>query len=160
VGGFGKLLELNDVVRRRMGCAAASEQGGPSSIAEQPFERGSMLYFNPREEIFVLIGVDQGIWYRFEQASLSNLPTPTPAEPPAPGLVVPIRGFGLVWAYNEDIRRQIGYGTAPEAGLLEGAYQRFSGGTMLYSAIGLGRGKSLYVLYNDGTFDRYDDPNP
>ena len=30
---------------------------------------------------------------------------------------------------------------------------------MLYSKEGLGRGKSIYVLYGDGTFQRFDDPN-
>jgi len=28
---------------------------------------------------------------------------------------------------------------------------------MIYSSEGLGRGKTIYVLYDDGTFERYDD---
>jgi serine/threonine-protein kinase len=30
---------------------------------------------------------------------------------------------------------------------------------MLFSQSGLGRGKTIYVLYANGTFERYDDPN-
>jgi serine/threonine-protein kinase len=158
-GGFAMLREQNEIVRTRLGCPAQPIQGGAGTLAEQPFQHGSMLYFEPREAIWVFIGVERGIWYRFDQATLASTPTPTPAEPPQAGLYVPVRGFGLVWAYNEEIRTQLGYGTAPEAGLFEGAYQQFTGGTMLYSATGLGRGKTLYVLYADGTFERYDDPN-
>jgi serine/threonine-protein kinase len=142
-----------------MGCPAQPIQGGAGTLAEQPFQHGSMLYFAPREAIWVFIGVDKGSWYRFDQATLEDRPTATPAPTPGPGLFVPVRGFGLVWAYNEEVRNQLGYGTAPEGGLYEGAYQAYTGGTMLYSATGLGRGKSLYMLYNDGTFERYDDPN-
>ncbi len=68
-------------------------------------------------------------------------------------------GFGLIWGTFADIRDSLGYATQPENGLIEGAYQPFEGGTMLYSNAGLGRGKSLYILYKDGTFERYDDPN-
>jgi eukaryotic-like serine/threonine-protein kinase len=31
---------------------------------------------------------------------------------------------------------------------------------MLFSRVGLGRGKTIYVLYKDGKFERYDDTNP
>jgi serine/threonine protein kinase len=159
VGGFGKLIELNDVVRTRMGCPGESEQGGESSIVEQPFQRGSMLFFAPTRQIYVLIGGAEGVWYRFDESDLASQPTPTPAAAPEPGLFVPVRGFGLVWGMNAEIREQIGYGTGPEAGPLDGARQRFAGGSMIYSRAGLGDGPTIYVLYSDGTFERYPDPN-
>ena len=58
------------------------------------------------------------------------------------------------------LRDKLGCSTAAETGLIEGAYQPFEHGVMLYSRAGLGRGKSIYALYGDGTFQRFDDPNP
>lgn len=158
-GGFGMLLDQNERVRTRIGCPVEPEQGGVGTLAEQRFEGGSMLYFQPIEAIYVFIGVGNGRWARFEQDELAQLATPTPAPSPGTDLYIPERGFGLVWAYNAEIRRQLGYAVAPEGGLFEGAYQPYQNGAMLYSGNGLGRGKTLYVLYSDGTFERYDDPN-
>jgi serine/threonine-protein kinase len=94
----------------------------------------------------------------FNEDELRNLPTPAPAEPPT-GLVAPISGFGLVWGANPAVRDALGWGTQPEAGPFAGAYQPFSKGVMLFSPTGLGRGKTIYVLYENGTFERYDDLN-
>jgi eukaryotic-like serine/threonine-protein kinase len=158
-GGFGKLIGINEQVRTRMGCATGSEQGGAASVVEQAFQRGSMLYFVPSDEIYVLIGSDSGDWFLFGPAQGTPGPTATPAIPPSPDLIVPTRGFGEVWAANEEIRNRLGYATAPEAAPLDGARQAYIGGTMLYSKAGLGRGPTIYVLYADGTFQRFDDPN-
>ena len=118
-----------------------------------------MFYFVPSDEIYVLLGTSSGDWFRFDPLQGTPGPTATPPVPPSPDLIVPVRGFGAVWAANEVVRTRIGYATAPEAGPLEGARQLFTGGTMIYSKAGLGRGPSIYVLYADGTFERYDDPN-
>jgi serine/threonine-protein kinase len=160
VGGFGKLWNDNRQVRERIGCPVAAEQGGPSTIAEQPFERGSMFYYKPPlDVIYVLIGVDSGDWRLFPPTQLTPLPTPTPD--PDPPCREPMQGgFSLVWGSFSEIREDLGCPTAPEDGLLEGAYQSFENGTMLFSQKGLGRGKTIYVLYDNGAFERYDDTNP
>lgn len=158
-GGFKELLEQNEPVRTRLGCPVENMEGGIGQSVEQKFQNGSMFYFAPRELIYVLAGFENGNWLSFEQAALADQPTPTPAPPPAAGLYVPVRGFGLVWGYYENVRNQLGYGVEPEQGPLEGARQRFQGGTLLYSQRGLGRGKTLYALYEDGSFERYRDPN-
>jgi serine/threonine-protein kinase len=161
-GGFDKLWNENMQVREHIGCPLETEQGGASTIAEQPFERGSMFYYHPLERIYVLIGKDSGRWRLFEQSELRDLPTPTPpgpegAPPPCPAPLV--GGFGLVWGSFPEIRDALGCSTGPEDGLIEGAYQPFQNGTMLFSQKGLGRGKTIYVLYDDRSFERYDDPN-
>jgi serine/threonine-protein kinase len=158
-GGFAKLWDENASVRERVGCPLGAEQGGPATIAEQPFERGSMFYFSPLEQVYVLIGVDSGRWRLFEKRSLDDLPTPTPAVPP-PCEDRLTGGFGLVWSSFPQIQEALGCALQPEDGLLEGAYQPFARGRMLYSRQGLGRGKTIYVLYADGGFERYDDTNP
>ena len=154
VSGFGKLWNETSPVRDKLGCALAAEQ--PGQIAEQPFEHGSMFWFQPQENIYVLEGKDRGTWSVFEQSSLLDRPTPEPVKPP-PGLVAPINGFGLVWNNVPEVRDALGWGTAPEAGPYSGAYESFENGIMLFSPQGLGRGKTIYVLYKDGSFTRYDD---
>jgi serine/threonine-protein kinase len=135
-----------------------AEQGGAGTSAEQQFERGSMFYYRPLERIYALIGRDKGTWRLFEQSELLAQTTPTPKDPP-PCPAPLVGGFGLVWSNYPGIRDAIGCARQPEVGLFEGAYQPYQKGAMLYSHEGLGRGKTLYVLYNDGTFERYDDPN-
>jgi serine/threonine-protein kinase len=158
-GGFGKLWSENASVQQRVGCPLGAEQGGVGTIVEQPFVHGSMFYFNPLEQIYVLIGADNGRWRLFEKSSLDALPTPTPAaQPPCEGRLK--GGFELVWRSYPQIQEALGCALEPENGLLEGAYQPFTHGRMLYSHEGLGRGKTIYVLYADGTFERYDDTNP
>ncbi|HMO59099.1 MAG TPA: serine/threonine protein kinase, partial [Roseiflexaceae bacterium] len=103
-------------------------------------------------------GRDQGNWFRFDQAELEILPTATPLEPP-PGQVMPVRGFGRVWANYPEVRDVLGFATAPEVGLIEGALQPYARGMMIYSRNGMGRGPTIFVVYDDGTFERYDDPN-
>ncbi|MEN9937650.1 MAG: hypothetical protein RLZZ387_4229 [Chloroflexota bacterium] len=158
VGGFGTLWTQNDIIQQRLGCPTRPEIGG--EIAEQPFERGSMYYFGPLEQIYMLIGFETGTWRLFPQSDLIGLPTPTPAPDPGSGMSVPIGGFGLVWGTFPEVREALGLGTLAEAGPVAGARQPFERGTMIWSETGLRRGKSIYVLYSDGTFERYDDPNP
>jgi serine/threonine-protein kinase len=162
VGGFGKLWNDDASVQKRIGCPIAAEQGGPGTIAEQPFERGSMFYYDERSvdfPIYVLIGINEGQWRRFGRSQLEKTPTPTPN--PEPLCRAPlVGGFGLVWGSSDEIRAALGCPTGPEDGLLEGAYQPFVNGTMLFSQKGLGRGKTIYVLYANGEFERYDDTNP
>jgi serine/threonine-protein kinase len=157
--GFGKLWNDNQQLRERIGCPTAPEQGGAGTIAEQPYQRGSMFYYQPSERIYALLGKDSGEWRRYEQSELATLPTPAP-DAETPCRTPPISGFGLVWSNFADVRDALGCPTGPEDGLLEGAYQPFEQGEMLFSQKGLGRGKTIYVLYEDGKFERYDDTNP
>jgi serine/threonine-protein kinase len=156
VGGFGQLWHNSQALQQQLGCPQTAEQGG--QIAEQPFEGGSMFWFGPLDTIYVLIGHDGGSWRSFGPGDLKNRSTPTPVEAP-PGLVAPVSGFGLVWGTEPDVKAKLGWGTKPEAGPYNGAYQPFEQGFMLFSPTGLDRGKTIYVLYQDGTFERYDDPN-
>jgi serine/threonine-protein kinase len=158
VGGFGKLYELQPHVRDGLGRPTEAEVGGARQITEQPYQGGSMFYFLPLDRIYVLLGKNSGTWLRFDHDDLKDVPTPTPEESPQCEIALQ-GGFRLVWSSQADIRRQIGCATGPEPGLLEGAYQPFEHGVMLYSNAGLGRGKTIYVLYEGGSFERFDDPN-
>ena len=158
VGGFRLLRLQNPAVNERMGCPLAIERGGPAELAEQPFERGMMLFSASRNVTYALYGRGSGAWQSFNQADLIDLPTPTP-EIATDERVVPVRGFGLVWGTQAGVKDKLGYATRDEAGPLEGVLQSYEGGLMIYSRAGVGRGPTLYVLYADGSFERYDDPN-
>jgi serine/threonine-protein kinase len=154
-GGFKMLLEQNEGLAIDLGPALAPERGGPKTATEQQFEEGSMFYFQPTEQIYVLFGKDRGIHRVFEKSELEDLPAPAPAECEAPQQ----GGFALVWGNFPDVRRQLGCSTSPEPNLFDGAYQEFRNGTLLFSQNGLGRGKTIYVVWNGGEFQRFDDPN-
>lgn len=153
IRGFGALWNGNATVARRLGCPSDIERGGAESVIEQRFEIGSMISFLPIGDVYVLIGFNRGAWQSYQPAPSDSAPTPTPP----PGLLTPDGRFGLVWAANPGVRQNLGYAVSPQSAPLEGAYQEYQGGTMLYSSAGLGRGETIYVLYDDGTFERFDD---
>lgn len=156
IRGFGEVWNKNATVARRLGCPADIERGGDRTLIEQRFEGGSMISFLPIGDIYVLVGFTRGEWQRFPYPA--PLPPDTPATPTPPaGLQTPTNTFGIVWAANPGVRQNLGFALRAQSGEIEGAYQPFTGGVMIYSREGLGRGKTIYVLYADGTFERYDD---
>ena len=156
-GRFGTIWHSRSDLQRRIGCPTQAGRGG--QIAEQPYQRGSMFYYDPLRMIYAIAGVERGTWRMYEQDRLMTQPTPTPSTPP-PGLIAPIRGFGLVWSTQTWVRNTLGWGTRYENGPFDGMWQPFEHGTMLFSPVGMGRGRTLYVLFSDGTFERYNAPNP
>jgi hypothetical protein len=157
VGGFKALLDQDEGLRTSLGDPLEPEKGGAEMATEQLFDHGSMFYFKPTQQIYVLFNDAQGIWQVFEQKDLVDLPPP-PA-PPAECTVPQQNGFALIWGNFPNIRKQLGCPLAPESDLFEGAYQPFQGGTLLWSKLGLGRGPTIYALLKDRTFTRHRDPN-
>ncbi|MFQ3632571.1 serine/threonine-protein kinase [Roseiflexus sp.] len=156
IRGFGNVWNNNATVARRLGCPTDIERGGDRTLVEQRFEGGSMTSFLPVGDIYVLVGFARGEWQRFPYPA--PLPPDTPATPTPPsGLQTPVNTFGIIWATNSGVRQDLGFALRPQSEQIEGAYQSFTGGVMIYSREGLGRGKTIYVLYADGTFERYDD---
>ncbi|MCS6840416.1 MAG: serine/threonine protein kinase [Roseiflexus sp.] len=156
IRGFGEVWNKNASVARRLGCPTDIERGGDRTLIEQRFEGGSMTSFLPIGDIYVLIGFTRGEWQRFPYPA--PLPPDAPATPTPPaGLQTPTNIFGIIWATNPGVRQNLGFALRPQSDQIEGAYQPFAGGVMIYSREGLGRGKTIYVLYADGTFERYDD---
>jgi hypothetical protein len=159
-GGFRALYEQEPAVREALGVPTEQESGGPGQISEQAFEGGSMFYFRPLERIYVLEGKDGGDWRRYDQETVKDFPVPTPADPPACDQPIGSGGFARIWGSVAALRDTLGCPLTQGSDLIEGAYQAFERGVMLYSHDGLGRGKSLYVLSENGTFRWYQDPNP
>jgi serine/threonine-protein kinase len=156
-GGFAALLEQDQGLREILGDPLEAEQGGPRKGTEQQFENGSMFYFDPTGQIYVLFGEAQGTFRVFERKQMEQLPEPPP--PPASCTEPQQGGFALVWGNFPEIQQQLGCPISPEPDLFESAYQPFEGGTLLWSRRGLGRGPTIYALFKDRQFERFKDPN-
>ncbi len=100
--------------------ALAECPSGPPVVswaAYQPFEHGHMIWIQARDEIFVLFADEQVRRWRvfvdlFEEGMLEYDPTLTPP----PGRFQPIRGFGLVWRNDAEVRSRLGWALQPEQG--------------------------------------------
>jgi hypothetical protein len=54
-------------------------------------------------------------WLSLADEYRDGEPESDPSFNPPAGLVQPVRGFGLAWRSREDIRRRLGWATAPES---------------------------------------------
>jgi len=81
-------------------------------------------------------------------------PPPHPGDPtPVPGCAIqPVQGFGRVWSSNPSVRNRLGCPTAPEAGFTA-VEQGFHNGYVVQDV----SGKTIYVMYNNGTWEAYPD---
>ena len=86
--------------------------------AEQPFERGVMLWNRAEDRIYVLFDDDAyPRWQAYEDVfDEGEDPASNPDIEPPPGLYQPIRGFGMVWRQQTGVRERLGWALAPETG--------------------------------------------
>lgn len=162
-GGFGQLYAAQVEVRRGLGCPRETELVGPGS--QQFFAGGSMFWWSDRnrdasnDHIFVFKDLEGGLYEEFPPDDVAALgPEPTPPDDPNG----PRRGFGRIYFYRTDISTILGEWTSPEyefkGGTNSAVIQYFERGRMIWTPISNPTGrKSIYVLYNNGTFERYDD---
>lgn len=105
---------------------------GQIFVADQQFQNGRMFWLQPINQIWVLLTIEGGEqeWQiyedTFEEGMLESDPT---LQPPATGLIQPIRGFGLLWRENDALRENLGWAIDEEVGYLA-AYQYTYGGTL------------------------------
>jgi hypothetical protein len=146
----GELVEVwqRPEYNERLGCPV---QVSPIDgyWAEQSFEGGNMYWVQLPDWFFVTIGGDEGAWLRQAQSEITWPWNPgTSCEPdkvPGPGLMQPIRGFGGVWCFLDDVQAQIGFATAAEAGVTGNLLQEFEGGFILRDSQ-----NDVYVMFRDG----------
>jgi hypothetical protein len=132
-------------------CPSPAQYG---SAAQQPFENGFMIWFGPTDTIFVFYNEGQSGTQRpfdtFEDMFQEGDPESDPDIVPPEGFYQPVRGFGLVWRENPDVRDQLGWAAAPEAGF-ETWLQFYSARAMHASANALqGVDGTIHVLENAG----------
>ena len=141
-------------------------------VAEQVFEFGRMFYLRPAGRIWVMIYDDpedrtEGTWQAYVDEWSEDMPAWDDSIRPPDGLHQPIRGFGLIWRENEDIREELGWALDPEFGHLT-HYIFVEGETTVdeddniitepgIHALESGYG-GLYIFYEaEGTWELYDE---
>lgn len=105
---------------------------GQIFVAEQQFERGRMFWLRPIDQIWVITieGENEYVWQVAEDNFEEGMPESDPEFVPADeNLMQPIRGFGLLWRENAEIREQLGWATADEVGYLAN-YEYHYGGSV------------------------------
>lgn len=156
--GFGKIYAEQPSVRQRLGCALSGEQIGTGSI-EQYFDQGAMFYWSSTDTIYVFLGLEGGDYMIYPPAQVVALPEPTPeANDP----LAPNGGFARIYYGVPAIHAALG-GTFTALRVIEpyGVTQIFEGGRMIFTpSYRDGQGKSIWVLYNSGAFERYVDTFP
>lgn len=88
-----------------------------SDAAEQHFERGMMIWVGELDRIYVLYSdVNHPKWQGFNDDWDESQPDRDPSLVAPDGLYQPIRGFGLIWRQNPDVRVRLGWAIDQEAG--------------------------------------------
>jgi hypothetical protein len=107
-----------------------------------------MLWRESDSQISVLY--NNGAWQGYNDTWVMGEPEYDPGIVPPGGYYQPVRGFGKVWRNNHIVRTGLGWGTIDEQGFY-GSSQVYEHGRMIWSPT-----RGIFVLYNDGTWVRYD----
>jgi len=94
--------------------AACPWEADVGQAAQQPFERGFMMWLAPRNAIYVFY--ENGSYRVYPDEFQEGDPERDPDLVPPEGLEQPIRGFGLVWRTQPEVREGLGWATASEMG--------------------------------------------
>ena len=127
-------------VAQKLGCALTPERS--LAVVEQSFEGGAMLWLSDRREIAVLFAT--GRWSSFPD---TYQPAPSPS-PTGTVLARPTGSLGKLWQDRLDVRGPLGKPTAAEVSRLA-RVQSFARGLAISPDA-----SSIYVLYDDGTWQR------
>jgi hypothetical protein len=85
-----------------------------SAGAEQPFENGFMIWLEASNAIYVFNW--DGSWRQYEDVFEEGQQEYDPTIIPPVGLYQPVRGFGMVWRENHEVREQLGWALGRELG--------------------------------------------
>lgn len=87
-------------------------------VAEQLFENGRMFWLEPINQIWVMVETepDSGIWTIHDDKFVEGDVEFDPLLRPPTDLLQPIRGFGLLWRENDEVREAVGWAIEPEVG--------------------------------------------
>jgi hypothetical protein len=129
-----------------------------TDVLIQPYERRVLTYVPTAPQGFKVQMGNIGQHYYGWRYQEAGKPKPPPLRCPQ----VPIRGFGKVWADNPDIQNKLGC-TYDQERAVTVAHQYFQHGQMLDVIFTYGYGryantyKTIYVLFEDGTVQRFQD---
>lgn len=124
-GAADVLAAVWEASQERLGCPA--QPAAVRGMAYQPFEGGVMIW-DGADPASIYAGLAaSGDWVSRADHFREGDPESDPALVPPSGLLQPVRGFGLLWRGDENLRQALGWALAPEAGF-EGTWQAFDGG--------------------------------
>ncbi|MBX3065360.1 MAG: hypothetical protein KF726_20460 [Anaerolineae bacterium] len=128
----------NALIRGQLGCPVTGEIN--VTLVIQPFQKGFMIWRDTRQ-IYALsfAAIQSGaasdtLWISPDSWAEGQPESDGSFVPPA-GLLQPVRGFGLVWRTNQQIRDALGWATSGEQPY-QGIWQDFERGWMMTSADG------------------------
>lgn len=104
----------------------------PTYQVEQRFERGIMLWLEQGQQIYVIYGDGESpAWEVVADAFQEGDPERDDSLQVPPERLQPVRGFGLVWRQNEQVRNRLGWAINAEFGY-DGVIQESDDGQHLY----------------------------
>jgi hypothetical protein len=100
-------------------------------VAEQLFEGGRMFWLQPTNQIWVAVvtGEGRGTWSVYPDIWTEGDPVDDPSLTPPPDREQPVRGFGLLWRENDQVRNALGWAIAREFGYVS-RYEYHAGGVI------------------------------
>jgi len=113
-GLFADLWAEDAALAQALGWATSREPQ-TVNVVFQPFERGVMIWREDTRQIYALYR--DGAWDIFPDTWAEPQPESDPSLAPPEGRVQPVRGLGLVWRQQPDVRDQLGWGLRVEEGL-------------------------------------------
>lgn len=154
--GFSYLYRDLVSVRGALGCPTGNET--VIQIADQVFANGTMYWWESRDSVYVLPESEgrAGRYQAFNRDQILAMPEPPAQTDP---FLRREGGFARVYYAHEGIRQALGAPLSSERGI-NGAFQSFQQGFMIWSPPRAERPSTIYVVYNNGQFQRYDDHNP
>ncbi|MBX3083816.1 MAG: hypothetical protein KF716_19435 [Anaerolineae bacterium] len=97
--------------------AAFSASAVSSGAAQQIFEHGVMIWLETERRIYVLYDdKNSPAWASYPDSFTDGQQDSDPTITAPPGLLQPVRGFGLVWRTQAGVRDRLGWATLPEIG--------------------------------------------
>lgn len=145
-----------DQVQSQLGCP--ERPASATTLAEQAFEHGRMIWNSMTRQIFVLM--DTNRWQAFDDTFEEEIdPAYDTTLPPPPKQ--PQRGFGKVWREQlGGTQAAIGWALESEQSV-QGFQQPFQRGSLYWTdavAPGATAEGTAYLLYNDGTWQSISVP--
>ncbi len=129
-GGFNTVYASDAALAQQLGCPLGQPPLAASvSSAYQGFERGSMLWLQGAPNVIYALS-NSGRFRRFDDTFNPNADPFNGGETPPQGLLEPVRGFGKVWRQYPDVRSDLGWALADEAGA-SATIQHFERGQMV-----------------------------
>lgn len=143
----------------QLGCALT--QAHTQAAASQDFERGFLLWREDPDYVYVMHDDGRLGLYPlsvYPESVRLNPPGADPSIVPPAGLIQPVRGFGLVWRDNPEVRDGVGWAIENEARAdwyYKFVVQDFAGGAILHECR-----MGVRVLLWDGTWFQVSSGEP